>query len=248
MKMNYELKSSIKRGGIGHTIKIVLGIILVLIILHFIAPNLLPSIFTTIVKPFWSLGNVENPDINSFSINAQNSIIAQLEKENIALKERLGRPIIKNSVLAYILKKPPFTVYDSFILDIGVKQGISIGDSVYTFGDILIGEISEIFPTTSKVKLYSSYGEKYNVLVSDKNIQASAIGRGGGSFEIVIPRDIKILEGDTITIPNISNTVFGLVGKIITEPARAFSTIIFSQPINIYEQKWVIVSLKNSKI
>jgi hypothetical protein len=242
--MNYEIKSSIRKSKFAGPLKVVTIIIIILVILHFIAPNLLPSFFTSIAKPFWNIGIGDRPDISLLSIDGQNNIISQLQKENKELKEQLGRPILKNSLLAYILKKPPFTVYDSFILDVGTNQGVAIGDKVYSFGDILIGEILEVSPSVSKVKLYSSYGEKYEVLIGEKNVQATATGRGGGSFEIVIPRDIKVAEDDSITIPNISNTVFGTIGEIIAEPARAFSTVIFSQPINIYEQKWVLISIK----
>lgn len=245
--MSYVLKSNIKRGGVVLPVKILAGIVILLVILHLFAPNFLSSIFTTIAKPFWSFGMGEKPSLNSFSDSGQNAVITQLQKENVELKEKLGRPVAKNVMLAYVLKKPPFTVYDTFILDAGSNQGVVVGDKIYSFGDLLIGEIQEVSPTTSKVKLYSSYGEKYDILIGEKSVQATAIGRGGGSFEIIIPRDIKVNEGDTITVPNISNTVFGVVGKIISDPARAFSTVIFSQPINIYEQKWVLISLTNFK-
>jgi cell shape-determining protein MreC len=242
--MNYELKSSIKTTKISLPIRIVTLIFVVLIALHFIFPVFLGNLFITVARPFWSFGNIEKPSTDELS-QLQNVVNTQLQKENIELKEMLGRKDPKNIVVAYILKKPPFTAYDSFILDIGSRGNIKIGNKVYSSTGMLIGEIDEVSNSTSKVKLYSSYGEKYEVLVGDKNIQVTATGRGGGSFETVVPRDTKVKEGDTVIIPDISNAVFGVVGKIIADPARAFSTIIFSQPINIYEQKWVTVSTSN---
>lgn len=239
MKMNYELKSSIRRGGVGWPIKIVIVIVLILVALHFVAPLFLSSVFTAIVRPFWNIGIDDKRYISQVSDNTKDIIISQLTKENSELKEIMGRKISNNIVIAYILKKPPYTAYDSFILDIGSKNNVTIGDKVYADGNILIGEIVEVLVSTSKVKLYSSYGEKYEILIGENNIQATATGRGGGSFDTVIPRDVKVLEGDTIVIPNISGSVFGIVGKVISDPARAFSTVIFSQPINLYEQKFV---------
>ena len=236
MKMNYELKSSIHKEKFSLPLKIVSVIVLVLVILHLFVPTLLSNIFTVIAKPFWSIDK-------GVAVETQNAIITQLEKENQELKEILGRNETKDFVLAYILKKPPFTAYDSFVLDVGTKQGIKIGNKVYAMGNILIGDILEVSGSSSKVRLYSSYGTKYEIFIGKENIQAIALGRGGGTFETVIPRDVKVREGDIITIPDISNTVFGTVGTLITDPARAFSTVIFSQPLNIYEQKWVLISI-----
>lgn len=242
--MSYELKSSIKRNKFGWPLKVVSGIIFILVILHFVAPNFLTSIFAIIVRPLWNINAESKTSLNQLSDNSKDIIISQLTKENNELKELMGRSISKKIVIGYILKKPPFTAYDSYILDIGTKDGITQGDQVYLNGNVLVGEVQDVFLNTSRVKLYSSYGEKYDILIGDKNVQATAIGRGGGSFETVIPRDVKVAEGDIITIPNITNTVFGTVGKIIADPARAFSTVIFSQPINIYEQKFIQVYIK----
>lgn len=245
MKMNYELKSSIHKNKISWPIKIVAGIVFILVILHFILPTLLSTVLLSIISPFWSISSSERPNLNLLSENVKDQIIYQLKNENIELKSILNRKISDNIVLAYILKKPPFTAYDSYIIDIGSDEGVEKGDKVYVYGDIVVGEIDEVFENVSKVRLYSTFGEKYDVLIGKDNIQATAIGRGGGTFEIIIPRDIKVVEGDTIVIPDISSTIFGIVGDVITEPARAFSTIIFSQPINIYEQKWVQVYEKS---
>ncbi len=239
MKMNYVLRSSIHKRKIFWPIKVVGVIVLVLVLLHFAAPTFLSSIITTIVSPVWNINSGNRPSLNQLPDNTKDMIISELTKENFELKEIMNRAVSKNLVLAYVLKKPPFTAYDSFILDVGSNDRVEKGDGVYVLGNILIGETEEVFSNTSKVKLYSTYGEKYDVLIGEQNIQATAVGRGGGLFETIIPRDVKVSEGDTIIIPNISSSVFGIVSKVIADPARAFSTIIFSQPINIYEQKWV---------
>jgi cell shape-determining protein MreC len=197
------------------------------------------------VQPLWSIGKDSSVNIAMLLPETQNAIIADLKKENAELKNLLERKEKNNVVLAYVLKKPPFTAYDSYIIDVGENNGVKIGNKVYASGNILIGNIAEVNNNSSKVNLYSSFGNKFDILIGQNNIEAIATGNGGGTFISIIPRDIKVLEGDIIVVPDIVNSVFGRVAKILIDPARAFSTIMFSQPINIYEQKWVLVSLDN---
>jgi cell shape-determining protein MreC len=222
-------------------LKVATFFVILILILYFIFPVFISSIFLFFAKPLWSINAEDKSNMSLLSLETQNIIISQLQKENKELKEILGRNDTKNRVLAYILKKPPFTAYDSFIIDVGKDQNIQVGNKVYSVDNILVGEVAEVVDNISKVKIFSSYDEKYDVFIGEKNIQAKAIGKGGGMFEVVIPRDVIIKEGDTVTIPDISNSVFGIVNKIIRDPARAFSTVIFSMPINIYEQKWLLV-------
>ncbi len=243
MRMNYELKSSIKRNSISMPFKVVMIVLIVLIILHFLLPNLITNILMTFIKPLWSFNKDTTVSVVMLLPETQNALIAELKKENLELKKILNRRDSDNLVLSYVLKKPPFTAYDSYIIDVGDKDGISIGDKVYASGNILIGTVAEVNMNSSKVNLFSSYGNKFDILIGNNDIEAQAIGNGGGSFTTIIPRDLKVSEGDIILIPDITNSVFGTVGKIIIDPARAFSTVFFSQPINIYEQKWVLVSI-----
>lgn len=245
--MNYELKSSIKRSKVSMPFKVLMTVVVILVILHFILPNLLADILMTVARPLWILNKDNSVNISMLLPETQNALIAELKKENLELKKILNRKESDNLILSYILKKPPFTAYDSYIIDVGSKDGISIGDKVYASGNILIGTVAEVNRNSSKVNLYSSYGNKFDILIGNNDIEAVAVGNGGGSFTAIIPRDLKVSEGDIILIPDITNSVFGTVGKIIIDPARAFSTVFFSQPINIYEQKWVLVSINKSK-
>jgi len=243
MKMSYEHRSNVNRRGVPLTIKIISILIAILILVYIIFPKFLPSVVTAIVSPFW---HSETKDITNTVL--QSAVVEELKKQNSELKEILNRNASTSSMLlAYVVKKPPYTAYDSYIIDIGRESKVTVGDRVYAQGNVLLGEIVEINLNYAKVKLYSSYNEKYEVLVGPKSIQATATGRGGGSFEVILPKESKIVENDIVMIPDLSPSVFGIVKNVSVEPARAFSTILFSQPINIYEQKWVEVYKKDSK-
>jgi cell shape-determining protein MreC len=240
MKMNYEHKSKVNPRRLPTVFKVISITIVILLILRFFLPNFLPNLTSTLIGPFWQIGKEDNPLDSTAYHDVE---VDELRKENESLKSMLNRSASSTVTLAYILKKPPFTAYDSFIIDVGSKQKIKVGEKVYAPQGILIGEIAEVDPTFSKVKLYSTSGEKYEVLLgvgtSTENIQVTATGRGGGSFEISIPKDMKVKIGEPVTIPNLSSNIFGIVKEVKREESKTFSTILFSQPINIYQLKWV---------
>lgn len=242
--MSYEHKSNVHNRKWSIPIKTIGIISIILFLFYIFLPKFFPSLFTFIASPF--IPKLE-ADYKTFvgSTELQNAIINELQKENLELRSLIHSSASSSDpYLAYILKKPPFTAYDSYLIDIGENKEIKVGNRVYGAGNLLIGEIVEINRYIAKVKLYSSYGEKYDVLIGKKNIQASAIGQGGGSFEVILPKDVEISEGDIVTVPDLDVSVFGIVKNIQVDSARSFSTILFSQPLNIYEQKWVLVNVK----
>lgn len=247
MKMNYDPSISRRSRRFPVSTKIILAIASILIVLYFLAPQALSSFFTMLVRPFWSI-DAEDQEIAELrrKLHENESKYAQalhLVKENEELKELLGRTDESEKVLAVVLKKPPLSAYDVFVLDVGDSHGIKKGNRVYALGSIPIGEIAEVNGNTSKARLYSSSGEKFDILIGDENIQASAIGKGGGTFEVSLPHETEVEKGDKVMIPSLSNGFVGHVEEIVSEPSHPFSTMLFRQPINMYEQKWVMVEI-----
>jgi hypothetical protein len=239
--MNYVLKSSIKEKRMHVSVKVALVCVGILVIAYVVFPTTISRMFVAIVRPLWGIEKNMRQEAYIPPL-AENMLLLQLQEENKNLKEILARKGDKALTLAYILKKPPFSAYDIFILDIGKEDGVQIGNPVYVFGEILVGEIAEVVSAhTSKVRLYSSYGEKFDVFIGTKSLAAHALGRGGGSFEAELLRDSAVKEGDIVTAPSVVHGTFGVVSKIVADPARPFATILFAQPFNLYEQKWVEV-------
>lgn len=240
--MTYEHKSSVKNNNVPKPLKVAGVISAVILLIYIVFPNLISGLVTTLVSPFWNLEKKVLVSDQNIPLELQNSMINELIKENRELKTMLHKTATSSTpYLSYILKKPPFTAYDSYIIDTSNYKNISIGDKVYAIPHILLGEVVEKNGSYAKVKLYSSYGEKFDVVIGRNNIQATAHGLGGGTFEVILPKDIKVYEGDSVVIPDLEVSIFAIVKRVTVDPARAFSTILFSQPVNIYEQKWVIV-------
>jgi hypothetical protein len=76
-------------------------------------------------------------------------------------------------------------------------------------------------------------------VISGRDIYAPAAGRGGGNFEMTLPRDIKIDAGTDIVIPGITPYVLGVVQDIVSDPRDPFQKLLLASPINIQELKFV---------
>jgi cell shape-determining protein MreC len=242
--MSYEHKSNVNVRNFSIPAKFSIFVIIFLILLCILFPRFVSGLFIKIAGPFWNIEKDIKTEKIRVSIDLQNTTILELEKENSDLKEIMARNASSSPMLlSYIVKKPPFTAYDSYIIDIGKSSGVKIGDKVYANGNVLLGEIVEINGSFAKVKLYSSYGEKFDVLIGKNDIEATATGKGGGAFEVVLPKDSRVQINDSVSAPDLNVSVFGIVKNISRDPVRSFSTVLFSQPLNIYEQKWVQVKL-----
>ncbi len=229
--------------------RIILLLAVLLAILYAFFPKALPSLFLGLVNPLWKiendarLGTASREElqktVTDLAANAGKN--SALLMENETLKASLARMAVSKPLLATILKKPPFSAYDSFILDVGIDNGVKVGQHVFTLGNIPIGEIAEVIGNISRVKLYSSSGEKFEILIGPSNIEAAASGKGGGSFEVSLPRDTKIKIGDEVHIPSLFDSFVAVVDGIASDPSEPFTRILFHQPVNIYEQRWVII-------
>ncbi len=174
-------------------------------------------------------------------------------RENIELKDILGRKSEQmNLLLSNILAKPNQSLYDTLLIDVGENYKVKIGDRVFAFGNIPIGRVSDVYFNSSKVTLFSSSGESNQVIVSPKpilgevrneNIFLEAIGRGGGNFEIIIPRDLIIAKGDQIVFPDNMPYVLGIVEAVISDPRDSFQKALLMSPVNIQELKFVQVEI-----
>ena len=167
-----------------------------------------------------------------------------LEQENVELKEILGRQLEETtSLLGVVLIKPSRSLYDTLIIDIGLRDGISKGDIVMAYGDVAIGRIDEVYNDSSRVKLFSSPGEEIDVLVGVSNIAATAEGVGNGNFLLKLPQGVDVAEGDIVSFPSLSPRLAGVVELIQVEPSGSFQQILFKSPINMHELKWIEVIL-----
>ena len=259
--MSYTLDKQRKNKKIKNLIFVIL---IFLIIIYFNKPifQTISNLSLNLGKPFLVFGNNTKTRLHNFSsyfisknnLLKENDILKNknlelesklvnyqsLENENLNLKELLGRLGENHTyILATILAKPNTTLYDTLVLDVGSKDGILVGDIVFAYGNIPLGKVSEVYAKNSKVTLFSSSGEKTNAIISSTNTYIDLIGRGGGNFEIILPRDFTLEEGESVLFPDLKNYVIAKVVSTISDARDSYQKALLISPINIQELKFV---------
>jgi cell shape-determining protein MreC len=292
--MNYQPRNKRESNRYSVAIKVAGAAVVLLILFAFVAPQALSGFFSRLFSPLWNItaGSYSQQNMAlQQQVEAQSAdaaAIALLEQENSELKTVLGRAPTKDSVLAVVLKKPPFSAYDNLIIDIGADHNVAVGDMVYAVSSasvatssnasstaasstivstpatsvtgaastattsatvltsvkVPIGLVTEVDSVTSKVDLFSSPGEQYNVEIGSDHIAVTAAGRGAGTFGAVLPREANVAVGDIVIIPSIESLAFATVTDIITDPTRPYATILFQSPVNAFALHWVEVDVK----
>lgn len=165
-----------------------------------------------------------------------------LEDENNKLKDMLGRMTTPNNfILSAILAKPNQSPYDTLIIDAGTNEGVTAGKTVFAYGNIPIGRVDTVYADSSNVVLYSSPGEKTDAVVVGQDAFMQLVGRGGGNFEMILPRGFSIAPGATVQLPGLNPYVLGTVQTILSDPRDAFQKALLISPVNVMELKFVEV-------
>jgi cell shape-determining protein MreC len=176
-------------------------------------------------------------------LSAKISNHASLLDENLKLKESLGRIENRRTVLAAILAKPNRSPYDTLVIDAGLAEGVRPGSLVTAFGAVPIGRVEEVFQNSSRAVLFSSPGAKTEVLVSKSDtlsdIFLELVGRGGGNFEMILPRDLNLEIGTEVHLPGLVPHTVGVIEAIISDPRDPYQKALLVAPVNIQELKFV---------
>ncbi len=259
--MNYLLDRKPKRKNPAFY---VFFVVLVILVLYFRAGIFsgLSYFVSTVFRPVLVAGGNINEKLSNFGyyFSSKNNLAIQNEtlrnrllendarmsnynnilEENIKLQEILGRkPENVSLILAAILTKPNRSLYDTLVIDVGTSNGVNVGDTVFALGDVPIGRVADISPSSSKVILFSNPGEQTEVVIEGSGAFAQIVGRGGGNFEMIMPRDFVLEKGATVALPGIIPHVVGVVETIISDPRDSFQKALLTSPVNIFELDFV---------
>ncbi len=175
------------------------------------------------------------------SYNAQSANLSLLESENAALKAELGRDPESRGILAHVLTVPNRSFYDTFVIDAGSAEGIQVDQQVYAFNAIALGTVSQVSEHNAVVTLFSAPGTETSGTAVGSDVAVTLIGRGGGEYEVRMPRDVHFEIGSAIALQSVYPAVLAEVQKIITDPRDPFQRLLAKAPVNLTALKWVVV-------
>jgi cell shape-determining protein MreC len=260
--MSYPLKNKNNK-KLNNKTWVIAGLFLVLLFSQYFFGGGIKNFFYTIYRPIWIVEeNVKNPFsgiINFFK--TKNSIINEnlslkdeltklklkesdydaLQKENDELKSQLGRDDKVKKIIANILSKPPVSPYDTFVIDAGAKNSVTLGNKAYISDKIIIGSITEIRDKSSIISLFSKNGVNTGVVLERTGVTYNLVGNGGQNYKLEGPKDTDLLWGDVFTYPDGHRSIVGNVYYIDTNSQSAFKTAYIRPPVNVFSYKTVLI-------
>jgi len=163
-----------------------------------------------------------------------------LRIENASLKEMLGRKSDgEKIILARVIGVPNRTPYDTLLLDGGSAEGVMVGDKVVYYSSVALGEVVEVYNHSSRVRLYTTPGVTTPAVLSSNSQSVDLIGRGGGNFEIELPRDFEISENETVILPGLHSYTISTLLRSISDPRDPFKRVVLKSPVTIGALDWV---------
>jgi cell shape-determining protein MreC len=162
-----------------------------------------------------------------------------IRQENEDLKESLGRLSNEAAILGHIIRKPNQTLYDSIVIDAGIDQGVGVGDIALAYGAVAIGRVVDVRENISHVQLFTTSDSISNLIHIPTGLQVEAVGKGGSAIEFTIQRDLEVVEGDIIALPDIRSYIVGTVQNISFNPTDPFQTVLVQSAVNINELRFV---------
>jgi cell shape-determining protein MreC len=174
------------------------------------------------------------------ALTAQVQGMQLLEDENTSLRTILDYPkITTTSIIARIIAKPSQSVYDRVGVDRGSADGVLVGDKIIAGENGYIATIDQVSPHAASGTLVSSSSFKGDAVIARLGITVPVTGKGSGNFELHIPRDLDVRDGDVMTIPGAPDFVFGVIKSIQFDERDPYQTVLARTPVNVQELKFV---------
>jgi len=252
-----------RRALLPQSILVVLVLLVVFIVLYSFAPAFFAEPLIIAAHTVWNVRDAFSPLFSGTQgflrlkkqLAAENAALKKenkrlvlrdaqlrlLSAEYARLSELLGRRSDASFVTGRVLVRPPVSLYDTLVIDVGEGDGVEEGDFVLG-EELVIGTVVRTQNNTSLVQLFSASGVRIQVQVGSEHIPVEAVGKGSGNFSARLPRDATINRGDFVTIPELGARLFSTVEEIRTEATDPFQTLLFRIPLSISTLDFVEVT------
>ena len=201
---------------------------------------------STLGSPYAHLGRAElearltDAETELARTRYQAALYTLLSDENRELRRAASVESFSSAIPARVVARPPRTHYDTLLIDAGSSQGVSENDIVVHEG-VLLGKVVSVSGTAAVVELFSSPKATQDAILGSPSAVAVAEGRGGGAFEITIPRDVEVAAGDVVRASYSETLLLGIVAAVSGDPNDATKVVYAASPVSMNELDFVSV-------
>lgn len=202
------------------------------------------------IAPAWLGGKsdldarVKELQIANDELRTRITSLEAIESTYYDLVGEIGTSTKKDEILAKIIRRPPFTVFDSYVVDVGLDAGVEIGDLVLAH-NIPVGIVKSVTKNNSVVNLFSSPGEMLLVSFGTSSTQYEAYGISNAGLRSDIPIDTEITNESKVTLSDREISIVGTVHAIDKDSDSTYQSVFISLPFDISNTNWLNIKKKD---
>ncbi len=196
--------------------------------------------------------NAELEQINS-ALLVNNFELREVERENQWLREQMdyastrpGLELRGSQIVARVIGRESNNFLEYIMLDLGKEHGVQVGMSVVT-DQGLVGRISEVTDTTSKVLLITDSSSAVNAILQSSRL--NGVVRGTPSGDLVmdyIPQGEEFSEGEVVLTSGLGGRMprgvpIGQVVEIRQRDIDVFQSAVVRPTVNFPRLELVMV-------
>jgi len=173
--------------------------------------------------------NQENNKLKEDNLNLLSQLIElrETKEENEMLRDQIGLPLNDSNqlVLANIISKDSSDFGKYFLINKGRKDGIEEKFTVIASGNILVGQVTEVFNSFSKIRLITDPNSLINARIQDSEIDGLVRGEYNDLIFDLLPQGKEIEIGNMVITSSLSGLfpsglIIGKIEKIISSDAQ----------------------------
>lgn len=191
-------------------IKIVFAVVLLGLLIFFSnarAVKVLRESMLVLSKPLRRAAGEFRPEAEPQFILADMAELAELRRQNLALKNALGFKEERGINLrgARVLTYGQEFGKEFLLIDQGTAAGIQKNDLALDENRFFVGKVAEVYAEFSRVELASNPGEVFEVSIAPLGVRALAKGLGGRIFSLeLLPASSVVRTGDLVSLLGIA--------------------------------------------
>lgn len=129
------------------------------------------------------------------------SMFEEIKRENDFLRQQLGLEEKREDVLvlAEVVGRDPLTFGGAMLIDKGSRDGVREKMTVVSAGNILVGQIIEVYANSAKVRLLTDISSKVPALTQDSRMDGLIKGDGTSSLMMdFISKEKELAVGERV--------------------------------------------------